>query len=153
MLIVVFSEYNPGFVPTEGLSEIVDDTNRSIDDDAGAWRLFGYGIASIYRSDFDAIGGFNVSIKGWGLEDVDLFERALNSSLYVVRAADPALRHIYHPVACSAHLSLEQYRMCLGSKANGFASRRVLERHHVERTRPPQHQRRTIAMTTKPPRQ
>jgi hypothetical protein len=58
----------------------------------GYFRTFGYGIVAVYRRDFDAVGGFDLSIRGWGLEDVDFFDRCLNASawgLRVFRAIEP----------------------------------------------------------------
>ena len=45
----------------------------TINEDAVIWRSYSYGPACMYHHDFDAVGGFDTSIKGWGLEDVDLF--------------------------------------------------------------------------------
>ena len=45
---------------------------------------------AIYKNDFDAVGGFDLKIEGWGFEDVDLFNRCLNAAnLRVFRAIEP----------------------------------------------------------------
>lgn len=41
--------------------------------DVGYWRNFGFGIVSMYKSDLELVGGFDISIQGWGKEDVDLY--------------------------------------------------------------------------------
>lgn len=93
--------------------------------DRGYFRSFGYGIASIYRTDFFRVGAFNTSIQGWGLEDVDFFERCVRTRpLRVLRAPDPSLVHVFHPIQCDAgELPPAQYRMCVGTKAASMASR------------------------------
>ncbi|XP_074651383.1 chondroitin sulfate synthase 1-like [Tubulanus polymorphus] len=116
---IVFSQYDP---------EIVCKSRDCSDDPfnfaswRGYWRIFGYGIASIYKSDLTLVGGFNTSIKGWGLEDVDIFDRTLLSSLRVFRAPDPGMIHIFHPVFCDKNLSKSQHDMCIGSKTASLAS-------------------------------
>lgn len=88
----------------------------------GFWRQFGFGITSLYKSDFAKLGGFNTSIRGWGLEDVSFYDSAINSQLKIVRAVDPGLIHVYHSVECNDSLEKAQKEMCLGTKANIFAA-------------------------------
>lgn len=93
----------------------------------GYWRLFGFGIMSIFQADLVAVGGFNTSITGWGLEDVNLYERVLKSSssgtqLEVVRVVEPELVHIYHLIRCDRQLSPMQLEMCLGTKLSSMES-------------------------------
>ena len=40
--------------------------------DGGFWREYGFGMVSLYQSDFAKSGGFDVDLQGWGLEDVHL---------------------------------------------------------------------------------
>lgn len=42
---------------------------------------FGYGLVSLFRRDFDDIGGFNLSIQGWGLEVKNWF---IQSNEYIL---------------------------------------------------------------------
>ena len=91
-------------------------------DEGGYWRDFGFGIVSVYKQDLLAVKGFNTHISGWGKEDVDLYDRFLNSNLTVERAAAPELVHLYHPVTCSADLPIDQAAMCATSKASTFLS-------------------------------
>ena len=77
----------------------------------------------------DAVGGFDTSIKGWGLEDVDIFEKFVaNPEIEVFRAADPGVIHVYHQVNCDPNLSVIQYTQCQGSKASILASQKSLVR-------------------------
>lgn len=89
-------------------------------DGGGFWRTFGYGIMSGYKSDILFSGGYNTDIKGWGKEDVDLFDKLQQTKLLVYRAKDPNLIHKYHKVTCSSSLNAEQAAMCLSSRANVF---------------------------------
>ncbi|KRY34703.1 Chondroitin sulfate synthase 1 [Trichinella spiralis] len=89
----------------------------------GHFRHFGYGSVALYKSDFDAAGGLDLSIDGWGLEDVDLFQKLLNrTQLNLFRAPEPDLVHVYHPMVCDPSLAPLQYKMCKGSKADGYLS-------------------------------
>ena len=36
----------------------------------GFWRHFSYGMVSIFKEDFDKTSGFDLSLRGWGLEDI-----------------------------------------------------------------------------------
>jgi len=112
---VVFSQYDPSMA-----------TGRNFSAGAGCWRQFGYGIVAVYNADFADAGGFNLDIRGWGREDVDLVERLLARNVSVFRAVDPGLVHIFHAKHCDPGLDAAQYQMCLGSKASSFASLETL---------------------------
>ena len=104
-------------------------TSFDVDKDAGFWRAYAFGIVAVYNNDLRAVGGFDTTIQGWGLEDVDLYEKFVKSEeIAVFRAADPGLIHIYHPVICDPKLVDRQYAMCQGSKASGFGSQKSLVR-------------------------
>uniref|UniRef100_A0A1I8A5D8 Hexosyltransferase n=1 Tax=Steinernema glaseri TaxID=37863 RepID=A0A1I8A5D8_9BILA len=117
---IVFSEFSP---------ESWEELDR-LETDAfhygrrrGYFRHFGFGLVSLYKQDLVAVGGFNKEIQGWGLEDVDLFEKVVKSpKLRIVRAPDPGLVHIYHPIHCASDMPAAQLKMCLGSKAASLAS-------------------------------
>ncbi|XP_045776005.1 chondroitin sulfate synthase 1 [Maniola jurtina] len=147
---IVFSQFNPEVVygdeynkfkeevtettEAEDAEEINDDLNKSereladlkysgdIDDDFGYFRQYGFGILSIYKCDFERVGGFDLSIKGWGMEDVQLFETLIKSNLTVYRIADETLVHIFHSVDCDSKLEKSQFLMCLGTKASTYGS-------------------------------
>ena len=38
----------------------------------GFWREYGFGMVSLYQSDFAASGGFDLTLQGWGGEDIHL---------------------------------------------------------------------------------
>ncbi|EDM14533.1 rCG46726 [Rattus norvegicus] len=116
---IIFSQYDPkvtrmGNSPTEGDFVFSKET--------GFWRDYGYGITCIYKSDLLGAGGFDTSIQGWGLEDVDLYNKVIQSGLRPFRSQEVGVVHIFHPVHCDPNLDPKQYKMCLGSKASTFAS-------------------------------
>ncbi|KAF7633085.1 Hexosyltransferase [Meloidogyne graminicola] len=114
---IVFSEFSP---TTWKLN------NKDLySQQRGYFRHFGFGIVSLYRIDFDVIGGFNQTIKGWGLEDVDFFEKVLNSEILPFRAIDPDLIHIFHSIDCNKNnKNQKRHRKdaCEGTRAQGIAS-------------------------------
>lgn len=115
---VVFSQYDPSMA-----------TGGNFSAGAGCWRQFGYGIVALYNADFADAGGFNLDIRGWGREDVDLVERLLARNVTVFRAVDPGLVHVFHAKHCDPGLEAAQYQMCLGSKASSFASLETLSNY------------------------
>ncbi|NXU58018.1 CHSS3 synthase, partial [Turnix velox] len=116
---IIFSQYDPkviyGGSPPPNSTFVF--TKRT-----GFWREYGYGITCIYKSDLLTAGGFDTSIQGWGLEDVDLFTKVISSGLKAFRSQEVGVVHIFHPVRCDPSLDPKQYKMCLGSKASTFAS-------------------------------
>ncbi|XP_076801044.1 chondroitin sulfate synthase 1-like [Clavelina lepadiformis] len=108
----------------------------------GYWRSYGYGLLCTYKGDFSATGGFDISIQGWGMEDVDLVDKYASGSrgsrrskveiirsdqhgkkrVDVLRSVEPSLVHVYHPSHCDPNLSEDQLRMCRASRASGIAS-------------------------------
>ncbi|CDW56591.1 chondroitin sulfate synthase 1 [Trichuris trichiura] len=115
---VVFSEYKPASDGQNHFNHFYMN---------GHFRYFGFGLVSLYREDFDAVGGMNTKIRGWGLEDVDLFEKCLNNPMIsIFRAPEPDLIHVYHDVTCDSNLPPLQLRMCKGRKADGYLSKQRL---------------------------
>jgi len=113
---IIFSQYSPQFSTQNNLN------NRDIYEDRGYWRQFGFGILSIYNCDLQTVGGFNVSIHGWGMEDVNLYDRIIQSSFTIFRSIDHQLVHIYHDIHCDHSLTSIQYEMCLGTKLTSLGS-------------------------------
>ena len=117
---VVFSLYNPVIV--YGGSPPPSASQHRINRDTGYWRDFGFGMTCQYKNDFLKIGGFDLSIKGWGMEDVKLYRSYLASDLVVVRAADRGIFHTWHPKYCSRNLTQAQFLACIKSKVKSEAS-------------------------------
>ncbi|XP_005098572.1 chondroitin sulfate synthase 1 [Aplysia californica] len=129
---IVFSQYDPQPVCAPG-SPHCDCRHtecvlkpEDVSEDAGYWRLFGFGIAALYRSDYHAVGGFDLSIRGWGKEDVDLYTKFIEHYYIIFRAADPGMTHIFHAIQCSDNLVEAQMVMCINSRAQSYASTSLL---------------------------
>ena len=114
---IVFSQYDPKVVYGDAKKQ----DKFIINEISGHWRQYGFGIVSLYKSDYLTVGGLDLSIQGWGKEDVEFFEKAVKSSLDVFRAADRHLVHVYHEIECSKELSSLQFSMCIGSKVDTYA--------------------------------
>lgn len=114
---IVFSQYDPKIV----YGEAGKQDKFTINEISGHWRQYGFGIVSLYKRDYRAVGGLDLSIQGWGKEDVEFFEKAVKSDLDVFRAADRHLVHVYHEVECNRELSSLQLSMCIGSKTDTYA--------------------------------
>jgi len=123
---IMFTQFDPELTYS---NKTKPDSHFTINKDAGIWRSFSYGPACIYHQDMDAVGGFDTSIRGWGLEDVDLFEKFVDHpEIEVFRAADPGVIHVYHKINCDPNLPVIQYTQCQGSKASILASQKSLVR-------------------------
>ncbi|KOC66565.1 Chondroitin sulfate synthase 1 [Habropoda laboriosa] len=121
---VVFSQYDPkivyGYAKKQGTFAISEMT--------GYWRQFGFGIVSLFKQDYKSVGGFDLTIQGWGKEDVDFYEKVVKSNIKIFRSADKDLVHVYHEVECSKDLSETQWSMCMGTKADTYAGIETLSK-------------------------
>lgn len=124
---IVFSLYNPNI-----LNNLHGDnwwsSENIIHENNGFWRQFGFGIVSLYKTDYLKLGGLNLLINGWGFEDVTFYDKAIKSSLQIVRAADPNLIHVYHSIHCDSDLDNTQKQMCIGSEASTLGSLQTLQK-------------------------
>ncbi|XP_015126312.1 chondroitin sulfate synthase 1 [Diachasma alloeum] len=121
---IVFSQFDPKIVRENSNTQ----DPFLINEFTGFWRQFGFGIVSLYKKDYLSIGGFDLSITGWGKEDVDFFEKAVKSKLNVFRAPDKHLVHVFHDVECDERLSGIQLSMCRGTRVDTFGSTQALAR-------------------------
>jgi len=123
---IVFSQYNPNIIYGGKDPPVLDEQMRILPE-SGFWRDFGFGMTCQYRDDFFNVGGFDLSIKGWGGEDIALYKQYLRQNLLtIVRAYDPGLFHIYHSKNCRKTLSDAQFISCLQSKAIAEGSHKQL---------------------------
>ncbi|XP_054159203.1 chondroitin sulfate synthase 1-like [Oppia nitens] len=120
---IVFSQYSLKFISESNVN------NVDISGERGYWRQFGFGIVSIFKSDLQSVGGFNVSIHGWGMEDVNLYDRIIHSNFTIFRSIDHQLVHIYHDIHCDHSLTSIQYEMCLGTKLSSLGSVQKLAKY------------------------
>ncbi|XP_061585374.1 chondroitin sulfate N-acetylgalactosaminyltransferase 1-like [Cololabis saira] len=119
---ILFSQYNPSIIYSN--STLVPPLQQQLvrKKENGFWRDFGFGMTCQYKSDFINIGGFDHSIKGWGLEDVHLYRKYLHSKLMVVRAPSRGLFHLWHEKSCADELPPDKYKMCMQTKGMSEAS-------------------------------
>ena len=66
---VTFSRYNPQVINIADGASSSDFEYKETD---GFWRYHGFGMLSIYKSDFAHTNGFDTKICGWGQEDVEM---------------------------------------------------------------------------------
>ena len=109
---IMFSEFHPN------ISRVAMDP-FTFHKDNGLWRIYSYGPVCAYGHDVIAVGGFNTTIKGWGLEDVEFFEKFVKAGkMNVLRSFDQGLVHVYHKHApCSPKSTSRQRKMCRDAKA------------------------------------
>uniref|UniRef100_A0A674JSG0 Hexosyltransferase n=1 Tax=Terrapene triunguis TaxID=2587831 RepID=A0A674JSG0_9SAUR len=106
---IIFSQYDPKVIYG---GNPPGDNNFVFTKKTGFWRDYGFGITCIYKSDLLSAGGFDTSIQGWGLEDVDLFTKVITSGLKAFRSQEVGVVHVFHPVQCDPNLDPKQYKMC-----------------------------------------
>ncbi|KAJ8937489.1 hypothetical protein NQ314_011879 [Rhamnusium bicolor] len=120
---IVYSLYNPSLLNKSYIgSDYMTFGADIVDEKNGFWRQFGFGIVSLYKSDYLNLGGFNLMISGWGYEDVTFYDNAIKSGLIIIRTVDPSLIHVFHSVNCDTGLDIEQKSMCMGTQASTLGS-------------------------------
>ncbi|KAM6195843.1 chondroitin sulfate synthase 1 [Sarcoramphus papa] len=130
---IIFSQYDPKIVYS---GKVPSDNHFAFTQKTGFWRNYGFGITCIYKGDLLRAGGFDVSIQGWGLEDVDLFNKVIQAGLKTFRSQEIGVVHVHHPVFCDPNLDPKQYKMCLGSKASTYGSTQQLAEIWFEKNDP-----------------
>lgn len=88
---------------------------KSLSSRDGLWRRSSYGMACMYKADFNAVGGFGGkeerAFTGWGSEDVFLYNQFRDSDKYaVLRTLEPGLQHHWHGKDCEMN---ENYENCM----------------------------------------
>ncbi len=132
---IMFSQFDPQYSCTR--TEFIKNNKCLVDNPEerdhfdfreinGYWRQFGFGEVSIFKSDFDQIGGYDTTIVGWGKEDVHFLEATFKHNLLPLNSIDPGIIHIYHPYSCDPNLPRDQYDMCLQSMRSTFVSSEIL---------------------------
>ena len=71
---IFFSEYGPRFVRKNTVKSPIS----RITEENGYWRLYSWGMVSLYNHDYKKTSGFDLGINGWGLEDLKFAETLLN---------------------------------------------------------------------------
>lgn len=139
---IVYSQYSneasgSRMKPQSSLHSLEYQKDKTtITDLDGYWRQFGFGIVALYKEDLLSVGGYETSIRGWGMEDVALYDRFVSSpNVSVFRAVEPGLVHVYHHIHCDPRLTAVQYEMCLGTKLSSLDSTSELAAfirlHHI----------------------
>ncbi|XP_078485764.1 chondroitin sulfate synthase 3-like [Ciona intestinalis] len=120
---VFFSQYDPDVVYVD----MPKPQNYFVFSElAGFWRHFSYGMVSLYASDFDRTNGFDLSIHGWGLEDIHLVNAILTAGLDVFKSTEPGQVHVFHDKICDSSLSEKQRTSCQNSRAAHYAPSTLL---------------------------
>jgi chondroitin sulfate synthase len=125
---IIFSQYDPHYWDKREI--LTNFSSFHLRDDIGYWRQYGFGMLGIYKADLRQTGNWNVIISGWGKEDVEIYDKLVqSSSLNVFRTIDNSLMHIFHTKECSTALRHDQMNMCKGTKSITLGSQRVLVRY------------------------
>ncbi|XP_032906423.1 chondroitin sulfate synthase 1 [Amblyraja radiata] len=130
---IIFTQFDPKIVHA---GKPPSDNNSAFTMKTGFWRHYGFGITCVYKSDLLFAGGFNISIQGWGMEDVDLYNKVIQVGLKPFRSQEVGIIHIHHPIYCDPNLEPNQYKMCLASRASTYSSTQQLAELWLERQRP-----------------
>ena len=118
---VMFSQFNPNITY---VNRQHPGTHYYYAKGAGFWRWYSFGPVCAYGKDINNSGGLNTKLLGWGMEDVDLYEKFVKrNDIEIFRAPDPGLVHVYHPhAACDPNSNDEQQAMCRAAQADLFSS-------------------------------
>jgi len=121
---VFFSQYDPESVYANLKRP---ESHFHFDELDGFWRHFSYGMVSLYKSDFMKTKGFDLSLRGWGLEDLHMVDGILEAGLDIFKSTEPAEVHVYHDKFCDPNvLGEEQLDDCRKSRAQHFGPKALL---------------------------
>lgn len=124
---IVFRQYHPMFAYLDKEKHEFQIMRSNYSSNIGFWQDFGYGMVSLYKSDFISAHGFNTMVKGWGQEDVDLADKVFRRGLKIHRSVDTGLVHPYVPKTCDELLKkFHKYTACRSSKLRSLASQQHL---------------------------
>lgn len=117
---VMFSQFNPKIT----FAKRPHPGHYYYAKEAGFWRWYSFGPVCAYAKDIKDSGGLNTELIGWGLEDVDLYEKFLKrSDIEIFRAPDLGLVHVYHQHAtCDPRSNEEQLTDCRRAQADIYSS-------------------------------
>lgn len=89
----------------------------------GIWRIYGYGIVCIYRSDYIKTQGM-ISSNKWGNEDVQFYYKIIHlTKLQAFRAPDPNIVHLFHFPSCLILNHSYNFFSCVGSNLQLLSSK------------------------------
>ena len=130
---IFFKLYKMDFV--RKYSHHSNNRSSTITRQNGHWAHYSYGMVCLYGEDYLDTGGFDLSLQGWGEEDVSFLYQVIKSGKEVMRAPDPGLIHRWHPKHCSKASinSNTVYEHCLRSKAENIADRIELANYYFEK--------------------
>ena len=99
---IVFSQFEKRENTRMALDGTISIKDKSSDDNflistyQGFWRTYGFGMVSVYKDDLIDSGGYDMTIKGWGMEDVELADALVQNKVRIIRAKEPDLIHVFH---------------------------------------------------------
>ncbi|CAF4655305.1 unnamed protein product, partial [Rotaria sp. Silwood2] len=132
---IIFSQYDPHYWEMPQYES--NFSSFKLRDDIGYWRQYGFGMLGIYKADLRSSGNWNVEISGWGKEDVEIYDKLVQSpTLNVFRTIDTSLMHVFHTKECSPTLRNDQMNMCKGTKSITLGSQRTLVKHVLKLIEP-----------------
>ena len=117
---IAFSFYKPELVEQYAQRQ----SKTLINSDSGFFLRYNYQVVAIYRSDYNAIGGFGTNQSNSN-DDVRFIDKVINTSVYALRALEPYLRRNYRARSCKG-LDTNSYLACMNSKADSIASKKML---------------------------
>lgn len=129
---IFFKLYKMDFVHKYGRSSNISSV---IMRQNGHWAHYSYGMVCLYTEDYLDTSGFDLTLQGWGEEDVSFLHRVIKAGKEVMRAPDPGLIHRWHPKHCSkASINSDTvYEHCLRSKAENIADRIELANYYFDK--------------------